>query len=70
LEASETAPEGRDPRSRHDRIDRTLRRARKLAGAAFEENPERVQLMLDEARILATLEVADALRGSQDDGVP
>lgn len=43
-----------------------MKRARKLSGPEFDENPEQVKFMLQEARILATLEVADALRGSPD----
>lgn len=48
---------------RADRIQRAMKRARKLSGPDFDENPEQVGFMLEEARILATLEVAAALRG-------
>lgn len=64
-----TEPETTDPsspRPRIDRIQRAMKRARKLSGPEFDENPEQVKFMLQEARILATLEVADALRGSPD----
>ena len=54
-----------DP-TRVERINRDLKRARKAAGLDFDENPEQVKFMLEEARILATLEVADALRGGPD----
>jgi hypothetical protein len=64
-----TEPETTDPRRprpRIDRIQRAIKRARKLSGPEFDENPEQVRFMLEEARILATLEVADALRGGPD----
>lgn len=50
-------------KTRQDRIHGSLKRARKLAGRSFDENPEQVRYMLEEARVLATLEVASALRG-------
>jgi hypothetical protein len=55
------------PKQRSDRIHRAIKRARKLSGPDFDENPDQVKFMLEEARILATLEVADALRGDQDE---
>lgn len=47
------------------RITRTLKRARRTAGPSFDENQEMVRFQLEEARILALLEVADAIRGGQ-----
>ena len=47
------------------RINRAMRRARKTAGTDFDENRGEVQFALEEARILAMLDVADALRGGQ-----
>lgn len=44
-----------------------LTRARKAAGQGFDENPEQVTFMLEEARILGLLEVAAAIRADQDD---
>jgi DNA recombination-dependent growth factor C len=55
-----------DP-SRIETINRHLKRARKAAGLGFDENPDQVRFILEEARILAMLEVADALRESQAD---
>jgi hypothetical protein len=61
--------ESTGPKPRRDRINRAMKRARKAAGPDFDENQDQVRFMLEEARILATLEVADALRGrgSQDE---
>ena len=50
-----------------ERINRDLKRARKAAGLDFDENPEQVKFILEEARILAMLEIADALREAQAD---
>jgi hypothetical protein len=67
-EASETAESTESTGSkRGERINRAIKRARKAAGPDFDENQDQVKFMLEEARILATLEVADALRGNQDD---
>jgi len=55
-----------DP-TRVERINRDLKRARKAAGLDFDENPEQVKFILEEARILAMLEIADALREAQAD---
>ena len=68
MEASQTPPGGKEPKAKTERIRRSLSRARKIAGPDFAENPDQVGFLLDEARILATLEVADALRGDQDNG--
>jgi hypothetical protein len=54
-------------RSHQERIERTIRRARKLAGPDFDDNREQVEFMIEEARILAILDVASALRGDQGD---
>jgi hypothetical protein len=65
-ETSETT-ESTGPKRRRDRINRAMKRARKVAGPDFDENPDQVKFMLEEARILATLEVADAVRADQDE---
>jgi hypothetical protein len=70
VEASGTAAGSKEPKDRPDRIRRALRRARKLAGTDFADNSDQVGFLLDEARILATLEVADAVRDDQDNGSP
>jgi hypothetical protein len=49
----------------HTRIDRAMKRARKLAGPEFEDNPEQTKFALEEARILAMLDVAEAIRADQ-----
>jgi hypothetical protein len=69
VDESETsqASEATVPAPRHDRIFRAMKRARKAAGPDFDENEEKVGFLIAEARILATLEVADALRGDQND---
>jgi hypothetical protein len=61
----EAADPQKQEKPRPERIQRALTRARKAAGPDFAENPEQVAFLLDEARILATLEVADALRRNQ-----
>lgn len=65
-EATEDAKKS-SPRSRSDRIGRSMKRARKLSGPEYDENPDQVKFLLEEARILATLEVADALRGGPEE---
>jgi len=56
------------PRSRSERIGRSIKRARKLSGPEYDENAGQVKFLLEEARILATLEVADALRDRHEGG--
>ena len=55
-----------DPTPNRDRVNRAIKKARKAAGRDFDENPEQVKFLIEEARILATLEVADAVRGDQN----
>jgi hypothetical protein len=59
------ASDASGPEGLRRRITRTLKRARKTAGPSFDENHEMVQFQLEEARILAILELADAIRSGQ-----
>jgi hypothetical protein len=59
-------PTPRTPKTVPERIASNLKGARKLAGPEFDQNPARVAFMLQEARILATLDVAAAARGDQE----
>lgn len=63
-EASETSQ--KIPKPRRARITRAMKRARKDSGPGFDENEGRVWFGLEEARILAVLDIAAAVRGDQD----
>ncbi len=59
--------EPKSAETRIQRIQRSLSKARKIAGPHYTANKGEVDFLLEQARILAALEVAAALRGDQED---